>query len=91
MLWQHLADADDPVPAAAVGDAVWAAIGTDEYGEDAFADPKGAEQVVRRDTGSLLRLCQDIGLVRSHDGGLVLSQFGRSRRWAHAWLAGGRM
>ncbi|WP_217231391.1 helix-turn-helix domain-containing protein [Streptomyces anulatus] len=79
VLWLSLASADAPLPAASAADEVWAAIGIDEDGDEVFADPAGAEQVVRRDVASLLRLCADIGLVHQDNGLLTLSPFGQAR------------
>ncbi|GGU40561.1 helix-turn-helix domain-containing protein [Streptomyces violascens] len=81
---QHLAAADGPVAVSTVGEAVWNVIGKDKYGQDEFEDPEGAERAVLRDLPSVLRLCQDVGLVRLHEGDPVLTQFGRSWRWAYA-------
>ncbi|MFE0369539.1 helix-turn-helix domain-containing protein [Streptomyces tendae] len=84
VMWRQLGNADGPVPASALGDAVWDAIGKGAYGEDLFADPKGAEQAMRRDLPSVLQLCQDVGLVHLRDGNPAPTPFGRSRRWAYA-------
>jgi len=80
-VWQVLGAPDGPVGQRAVCGAVWDEL--TDYGEDPFQDPAGAEDALRRATGRLIVLCEDLGLVhRPGEDLLELTEAGRRAPWA---------